>query len=57
MFYFIVLFSWNLIVTVCFNMKIIKDMWMFVRELGEEAQSTSSSSQTMAAEKVRFVNP
>ena len=37
-------------------MKIIKDMWTFVRELGEEAQSTSSSSQTMAAEKVRFVN-
>ena len=37
-------------------MKIIKDMWMFVRELGDEAQSTSSSSQTMAAEKVRFVN-
>lgn len=37
-----------------FDDPIIKDMWMFVRELGEEAQSTSSSSQTMAAEKVRF---
>ncbi|KAK2560702.1 Nuclear pore complex protein Nup93 [Acropora cervicornis] len=34
-----------------FDDPIIKDMWMFVRELGEEAQSTSSSSQTMAAEK------
>lgn len=36
-----------------FDDPIIKDMWTFVKELGEEAQNRGSTSQAMA-EKIRF---
>lgn len=35
------------------NIAIIKDMWTFIKELGEDVQGTPASSQTIA-EKIRF---